>query len=198
MRRLLFILTAASLIQACDAGAGEGTAPTPPPTPELAPVVTLPAVEGFAHQAGADLFGYYLPASEVQIGDLRLSHFHLGDESAFRDWEAAQGRGATNFAPVMFQFDDLSSPTIPNELGGQTPEVIVRVLPTGYGVSDSVVRFAGQDPTLGPVTFEGVFLGPAFARVRAGEGSDEIVLRGTLTIGEHIYEGQAFTWTGGD
>jgi len=196
MRRLVFVLAAVSLIQACDAGVGESA---PPPAPsEPAPAATLLPVEGFAHQADADLFGYYLPASEVRIGDLRLSHFHLGDEAAFREWETAQGRGVTNFAPVMFQFDDLSSPTIANELGGQTPEVIVRVLPTGYGVSDSVVRFAGQDPTLGPVTFEGVFIRPAFERVRAGGSSGELVLRGTLTIGEHVYEGQAFSWTGGD
>ncbi|WP_029087282.1 hypothetical protein [Brevundimonas aveniformis] len=193
MRRLLIVFAAASLLQACEAG----TDPAPPAPPEPAPLAEMAPVQGFAHQAGADLFGYYLPASDVQIDNLKLSHFHLGRDVDFNEWEQAQGRGATNFAPVMFQFDDLSSPTVANELGGQTPEVIVRVVPTGYGISDSVVRFAGQDPTLGLVTFEGNFIRPTFDQVRA-DGGDDIVLSGTLTIGDHIYEGQSFSWTGGD
>lgn len=195
MRRLLFVLAAASLTQGCDVSVGQPD--TPPPPPEQPHVQTLAPVEGFAHQANADLFGYYLPVSAVQVENLRLSHLHLGDEVAFNEWERAQGRGPTNFAPMMFQFDDVTSPTIANELGGQTPEVIVRVLPTGYGVSDDVVRFAGQDPTLGLVTFEGRFDQRAFAQVRA-QGGDAPVLHGTLTIGDHIFEGQAFSWTGGD
>jgi hypothetical protein len=196
MRRLLSLLAVAVLVQAC--GAGTDETPSAPPPPEALEPPGPPAVEGFAHQAGADLFGYYLPISDVQIGDLKLSHFHLGDEAAFSDWEQVQGQGPTNFAPVMFQFDDLSSPTIANELGGQTPEVIVRVLPTGYGISNRVVRFVGTDPTLGEVRYEGQFVQPAFDRRRAGEAATGPVLRGTLTVGGRIYEGQSFTWFAGD
>ncbi|MBN8552767.1 MAG: hypothetical protein J0L52_07730 [Caulobacterales bacterium] len=195
MRRLLSLLFVCALVQACTPAPRD----TPPPAPpEDSAPPELPAVEGFAHQAGANLFGYYLPVSDVQIGDLKLSHLHLGDEAAFNDWELTQGRGPTNFAPMMFQFDDLSSPTIANELGGQTPEVIVRVLPSGYGVSDRVVRFVGVDPTLGEVRFEGQFVEPAFTQARSGEDVAGPVLRGNLTIGGRIYEGQSFTWTGGD
>ena len=196
MPRLLFLCVAVLMLQGCDAGGGLVEAPPAAPEPVAAPV--LEPVQGFAHQAGADLFGYYLPASDVRIGDLELSHFYIGDGERFEAWESAPGAGVANFAPVMFQFDDLSSETIANDLGGQTPSVVVRVLPTAYGVSESVVRFAGVDPTLGPVTFEGVFLRPALVRVQNGGASDELVLRGTLTIGDQIYEGQAFTWHGGD
>lgn len=196
MYRLLLLCAAALVLQGCDVGSGP--VEPPPAQPEVTPAPVLEPVQGFAHQAGTDLFGYYLPASEVRIGDLKLSHFYIGDAERFEAWESAPGAGVPNFAPVMFQFDDLSSETIANDLGGQTPSVVVRVLPTGYGVSESVVRFAGQDPTLGPVTFEGVFLRPAFLRMQAGGTSDELVLRGTLTIGDQIYEGQAFTWHGGD
>lgn len=195
MYRPVLLCVAALALQGCDTGA----APVePPPSSEPMAAPTLAPVEGFAHQAGADLFGYYLPASEVRIDNLKLSHFYIGDAERFEAWEAVSGAGSPNFAPVMFQFDDLSSETIANDLGGQTPSVVLRVLPSGYGVSDGVVRFAGADPTLGPVTFEGVFLRPAFERVHSGGPVDELVLRGTLTIGEHIYEGQAFTWHGGD
>lgn len=196
MRRLFLVVAAVSLVQGCDArGIGQADAPTAPAAPEA--VLAAPAVEGFAHQTGADLFGYYLPISDVQVGDLKLSHLHIGDEAAFQAWEAAQGAGPTNFTPIMFQFDDLSSPTVANELGGQTPEVIVRVLPTGYGVSDEVVRFAGADPRLGPVTFEGQFIAGALERERtAAEG--QMVLRGNLTIGDQIFEGQSFSWIAGD
>ncbi|HRH20331.1 MAG TPA: hypothetical protein PLE81_06780 [Brevundimonas sp.] len=196
MRRLLHLLAVAVLVQACGAGADDS--PSAPPPPEAVEPPGPPAVEGFAHQSGADLFGYYLPVSDVQIGDLKLSHLHLGDEAAFADWEQARGQGPTNFAPVLFQFDDLSSPTIANELGGQTPEVIVRVLPTGYGISERMVRFAGTDPTLGEVRYEGQFVQPAFHDRRSGAAPTEPVLRGTLTIGGRIYEGQSFIWFAGD
>lgn len=196
MRRLLIVFVAGTLIQGCDAGAGDRV-DGPPAPPEPVAAVPPPTVEGFAHQAGADLFGYYLPVSDVQVGDLKLSHLHIGDEAEFQAWEAAQGRGPTNFAPIMFQFDDLSSPTVANELGGQTPEVIVRVLPTGYGVSDGIVRFVGTDPTLGLVIFEGRFVAGALQRERTvAEG--QAVLQGNLTIGDRIFEGQSFSWIGGD
>jgi len=199
MHRLIVLLAATGLLSACDAGTGTSTPPPVQPGPSAARIPAgPPPVQGFAHQAGTELFGFYLPVSEVRIENLKLSHLHVGDEMEFSAWEQAQGRGDTNFAPVMFQFDDLSSPTIANELGGQTPEVIVRVLPAAYGVSDSVVRFVGFDATLGEVRFEGQFVPAAFARARQGDSVGEPVLTGTLTIGDRVFEGQSFTWTGGD
>lgn len=184
MRRAALI-AALTVLAACDG------APEPPP-PEAAPppVPVLEPVEGFAHEAGLDVAGFYLPTSEVQVGDLRLSHLFIGDDETFETWEAAGGGRPTNFPPILLQFDDLASETMPNDLGGQTPSEIVRVLPGGYGVSARTVRFAAVEPQLGVVTFEGMFETSSALPARR-------ILRGTLTIDGQIYEGQGFAWTAG-
>lgn len=182
MRRAALIACLAALA-ACDAAP-----PPPPPAEPVTPEPVLEPVEGFAHEAGLAISGFYLPATEVQVGELKLSHLFIGDDEAFEAWEAAGGRGPTNFPPIMLQFDDLSSETLANDLGGQTPSEIVRILPGAYGISAGTVRFAAVDPGLGPVTFEGVFQ-PVASR------AERRTLRGTLTIGGTIYEGQAFIWT---
>lgn len=183
MRRAALIAGLA-LLAGCD-----GPPPPPPPEAPATPEPVLEPVEGFAHEAGLDLSGFYLPTSEVRVGDLRLSHLFIGDDEAFEAWEAAEGRGATNFPPIMLQFDDLTSETIANDLGGQTPSAVVRVLPGGYGVSSRTVRFAAVDPQLGVVTFEGGF-------APSPDGSSQARLLGTLTISGQIYEGQGFAWAG--
>jgi hypothetical protein len=178
------LIAALTVLAACD-GAPEPPLPeaAPPPAPVLEPV------EGFAHEAGVELSGFYLPTSAVEVGDLRLSHLFIGDDDTFEALEAAGGRGPTNFPPILLQFDDLSSETIPNDLGGQTPSEIVRVLPDGYGVSARTVRFAALEPRLGVVTFEGMFV------QQIDPAPTGRVLRGTLTIDGQIYEGQGFAWT---
>lgn len=183
MRRGLLIAGLA-LLAACD-----GPPPPPPPEAPATPEPVLAPVEGFAHEAGLELSGFYLPTTEVRVGDLRLSHLFIGDDEAFEAWEASDGRGATNFPPIMLQFDDLASETLANDLGGQTPSAIVRVLPAAYGVSSRTVRFAATEPRLGVVTFEGAFAPPS-------GGSSEPRLLGTLTIDGQIYEGQGFGWAG--
>lgn len=182
MRRAALIAGLA-LLAGCDGP------PPPPPEASAVPEAELAPVEGFAHEAGLDLAGFYLPTTEVRVGDLKLSHLFIGDDEAFEAWEAAEGRGATNFPPIMLQFDDLTSETIANDLGGQTPSAVVRVLPGGYGVSSRTVRFAAVDPQLGVVTFEGRF-------APSSDGSSQARLLGTLTISDQIYEGQGFAWAG--
>lgn len=184
MLRRAALIAGLALLAACD-----GPPPPPPTEPAAAPTVMLEPVEGFAHETGLDLAGFYLPTTEVRVGDLKLSHLFIGDDETFEAWEASGGRGATNFPPIMLQFDDLTSETIPNELGGQTPSAVVRVLPSGYGVSSRTVRYAAVDPQLGVVTFEGAF-------APASEGSSELRLLGTLSINGQIYEGQGFAWAG--
>lgn len=183
MMRRAALIAGLALLAACD-----GPPPAPPVEPPAGAEPLLEPVEGFAHETGLDLAGFYLPTTEVRVGDLRLSHLFIGDDEAFESWEAAGGRGATNFPPIMLQFDDMGSETIPNDLGGQTPSVVVRVLPGGYGVSARTVRFAAIEPRLGVVTFEGVF-------DQSSSQPSQRVLRGTLTIDGAIYEGQGFVWT---
>lgn len=180
---LIACLAALAALAACD-----GAPPPPPPEEPAWPEPALEPVEGFAHEAGVTVAGFYLPTSEVRIGDLRLSHLFIGEGETFEAWESAEGQGSANFPPIMLQFDDMASETFANDLGGQTPSVAVRVLPNGYGVSERTVRFAAVEPRLGVVTFEGVF-DPASAEPARR------VLRGTLTIDGVVYEGQGFVWT---
>lgn len=147
----------------------------------MAPVV------GFAHEAGLARSGFYLPTSEVRVADLRLSHLYVGDEERFLSWEAGAGAADGNFPPLLMQFEDLSSERTPNDLGGQDPSVVIRVLPSAYGVSNGALRFAGTDPGVGVVIFEGRF---------GQEGAPQVtVVRGALTVGAEIFEGQAFVLT---
>lgn len=172
------------------------TAPPLPATPP--PALAPPALDGFAHEAGADLFGYYFPVTEVRVGQHRLSHLFLGGEDEFRAWEAPRRR-AEAFAPVMFQFDDTSSPLVGNELGGEGYSVTERVLPEAYAVSSGRVRFVGRHPTLGEVTFDGVLDEPGLAAAKAGHGASEApVLTGMLIVGGRTFEGQSFRWFAGD
>lgn len=178
------LIACLAVLSACDA-----SPPLPPPGEPAPPTPALAPVEGFAHERGLSVSGFYLPTSEVRVGDLRLSHLFIGDDEAFEAWEATGGQGPTNFPPIMLQFDDMASETLANDLGGQTPSVVVRVLPNGYGVSAGTVRFAAVEPSLGAVTFEGHF-------DRATTDPARRVLRGTLTIDDAIYEGQGFAWAG--
>lgn len=181
-------LVAATALVGCE-GPAEPTSPAPPEG-DINPSIVLSPVEGFAHEAGVDRRGYYVPLTAVQVGDLRLSHLSIGDASAFEAWESGAGRTEPLFPPIMLQFEDMASERTPNELGGQDPSVVLRVLPSGYGVSTGQVRFAGDGERLGRVTFEGRFLEEGLPPAR--------VLRGTLTIDGQIFEGQGFAWSPAD
>lgn len=194
---ILSLVAAACADPAAEAPGDEDLAAAPAPVAAPPPLAHA-ALDGFAHQADADLFGYYFPVTEVRVGDLLLSHLFIGSEAEFRAWEAPR-RAADAFAPVMFQFDDTGSPLVGNELGGEGYSVTERVPPDAYAVSAGHVRFAGRHPTLGEVTFDGRLDGEALAAARAGRGaSDGPVLTGVLVVGDRTFEGQSFRWFAGD
>lgn len=162
-------------------------APQPPTPPETGPA--------FVHTVRDDVSGYYLPASEVQVGTYRLDHIFLGQGMEFDAW--AGGERSETFAPVMLQFDDVSSPMVATEIG-EAHSITVRVLPTAYAVTDDRVRFAGQSDELGGVSADLRLDPEALATARRNLGSDAVVLTGTVQIGDRRFDDVAMRWWMGD
>lgn len=173
-------------------------APSTPAAPTGEPVAVkpaAPAASAFSSTVSADQSGYYLPASEVVVGPYRLDHLFLGQGFEFEAWEG--GERSRTFAPVMLQFDDVSSPMVATELGEQR-SVTARVLPTSYAVTEGAVRFEGESSELGAVRFEGRLDQGALATARRNLGEEAPVLTGTLRIGGRTFAGVRFRWYGGD
>lgn len=156
---------------------------------------SLVAGNAFVHSAQADLSGYYLPVSDVAIGSLRLDHIFLGQAFEFEAWES--GETSLTFAPVMLQFDDVSSPMVATELG-EAHSVSVRVLPTRYSVTEDAIRFAGRSDELGSVSFNARLDQDALATARRNLGDEGAVLTGTLVVGGRRFDNVRFRWYGGD
>lgn len=154
-----------------------------------------PAVPAFSHNMGSDLSGYYMPLTEVRVGNWSFDHVFVGQTAAFQAWEAGD-RSAT-FAPVMLQFDDVASPMVQTEIG-EAHSVTARVLPTAYSVTDTSVSFEGRSPELGVVSFEGALDPGALATSRRNLGDEGVVVMGTLTVGNAPARNVQLRWWGGD
>ena len=195
MRLPLMTAAAFALLAACAPAGAAGKGDTPPA--KAAPAGPTDPT-GFTHPAGAMLFGYYMPASEVKTGNWQLTNFHIGDEEGFKDWEA--GRRTPTYAPIMLEFDDVTSPKATNELGGEYHTVSARILPDAYSISaDGKVDFVDKGSRLGKVTFHGRFdMAALQAATRENADTSGTVLTGTLTVGDKTFENVSFTWFGGD
>ena len=154
-----------------------------------------PPAAAFSHATTADLSGYYMPVEPVRIGQWSLDHVFVGQTAEFESWEG--GSRSETFAPVMLQFDDATSPMVQTELG-EAHSVTARVLPARYAVTDTAVRFEGQSPELGRVTFDGTFDQGALATARRNLGGDGVVLTGSLTAGGQTVRGVKLMWWMGD
>ena len=173
----------------------------PAPEPADAPATAEPGapatLSGFTHAIEGDLSGYYMPVTGVEVGQYKLAHLFVGQAHEFDAWE--KGDRSQTFAPVMFVFEDTSSPMVSNELGGEAHSLSVRVLPSAYAVTNGALRFAGSAPELGEVTFEGPIDAGALATARRNLGASEApVLTGTLRVGGRTFEAQQFGWWVGD
>lgn len=178
-----------------------------PAAPEEAPVAearpapapaepSLHVAEGFKHQAGLDASGYYLSPTPFQVGDYRFAHMAIGAPSDFQTWE--KGDHSSTFGPILFQFDDLTSPVVPNALGGEGRSVTLRVLPEAYSFDAGKLTFRGKDAKLGEVLFVGTFDQAALARAQAEGSSQSTVLSGDLKIGAQPVRKVTFTYWVGD
>lgn len=174
-----------------------GAAPAPygaPPPPQQ------PAVTGFHHDPKLDVFGYYIPEGEVKIGKWVLSSLDIGTPQDFIDYEKGK-RDPPEYAPLMIEFNDVTSPQRENELGGMYYTNERRVLPTAYAIAGNRVSFVAKDAVLGNVIFTGILDIAAVKRATAaaGQTSDtSIVLTGDLIVGSHVLKNLKFTWFGGD
>lgn len=202
MRRRLvsstLILAATLSLCACNRQAQTPKSPAAKPV-AVAPAAPQPsgppAARGFHHAAGLDLFGYYFPKADVMVGTFKLRQLNLGSAEEFEAYEKGQ-RISPNYAPVMLEFDDVTSPQKQNELGQTYHEVSRRVLPDAYEVTAATIRFHGHDDVLGEVVFEGRLDAAALGRVRAG-GAEEPVLTGVITAMRQRLN-RVFVWFGGD
>lgn len=174
----------------------EGVPPAQGAGPAVPQQAGPEAVTGFAHPAGADLFGYYMPSTDVQVGSFKLAHLHMGSEQEFAEWE--RGTRSDTYAPVMLVFEDVASPMTNTELG-EVRSVTTRALADAYRIAGADVSFVDQHPQLGRITFAGKLDGAALAGAKSETASSNpTVLTGTLTVGDKVFPNVQFTWFGGD
>jgi len=167
--------------------------PAQPVEPAKAPVA--PTARAFSYAATSDLSGYYLPTREVRVGKWGFSHVFVGQTFEFSAWSGTDAEAT--FAPVMLQFDDVTSPMVQTELG-EARSISARVLPTHYTVSDDRIEFEGTSPELGRVRFDGRLDQGALATSRRNLGDEGVVLTGTLTAAGQTVRDVRLRWWMGD
>jgi hypothetical protein len=163
------------------------------------------AITGFSHDNKGELFGYYLPPDGTQIGHYELHDFAIGPFEDLKKWETGKKRMAT-YAPVMFQFTDLSSKLVKNEESGQMEhENEVRVLPSAYRIKGNTIAFVGSSKEMGAVTFVATMNLKEIGRLNAINGTENAqaqssgdVMKGDLTVGGKTFKGIGFSWFAGE
>jgi len=177
--------SALALLGACNRKAEKAEAPPPVAAPAaVAPAPVEPALAaptGFHHQASFDASGYYV-AEGIRVGNYRLTHIGVGAPSDFSQWE--EGDRASVFGPILFQFEDTSSPKTADPTDGEAHVTSVRVLPQAYNLEPGRLTFKGSDPTLGDVVFVGTVDQAALAQAKAEGLSSAPILRGMLKVGD--------------
>ncbi len=188
MRRVALVLAGLLVLTGCDRPS------EPAPKDAAAPA---PAAAAFHYDAANDLSGYFMPTAEVRVGKWSLHDVFVGQSSDFTDWQGKADTTGETFAPVMIEFEDVTSPMVENETG-EARSGQARVIPTHYSVSDSAVHFEGQSAELGRVTFEGRLDAGALATARRNLGDDGVVMTGTLVAGGQTVPDVSLHWFGGD
>lgn len=192
MRSIIVTTIAAlSLLAACGPReAKEENAAVPAETTATAPA-------GFDHDPAFDAAGYYRPVTNIVIGTAQLDHIAVGAASDFGAWEKGEREGV--FGPIWLEFVDTTSPRTFNELGAEVHTVRMRVMPTAYKLNSTDIAFAGSDPKLGKVVFQGQFDAPSYSEAKKSGSSGNLpVMIGALTLGENTLRNQRFTYWAGD
>lgn len=159
---------------------------------------------GFSHDNKAELFGYFLPPDRTKIGHFVLHDFAIGQLDDMKKWESGKDRSDA-YAPVMFQFTDLTSKLVKNEESGEMEHSDVRVLPTAYRIKGNTIAFAGSSKGIGTVSFTGTLDTKRVVALNANVASadpkqlpEDGVMKGDLTIGTKTFKNMSFSWFGGD
>jgi hypothetical protein len=200
MKRLITLVALLTpLLAACEdkpaPPAEKPVAAAPAATPE-APVSSAPAA--FQHDPKLDVFGYYLTETVVKSGAWRLTSINMGSPSDFASWE--EGKRPATYAPFFLEFEDVSSPTVENELGQVVHTGRFRLMPDSYKVGAGQVTFHATDPRVGEVLFSGGFDLAALRAVKAaGPGVEATtVLTGGLQVGAERIRNISFFYFAGD
>ena len=189
------VLMLAAAIGGCQRRSDKVETPRTVVSAPAAPAIEAPT--GFHHEAGFAATGYYMPARTIRVGAYQLSNITLGAPSDFAEWEG--GRRSAEFGPVMVQFDDMSSPMQPNEMGGEAHSVNVRVLPSAYSVDSHTLAFAGEAAGVGPVVLQVRFDQEALHHaLDGGDPATTPVAHGVLTVAGRRFENVSFTYFAGD
>ncbi len=154
-------------------------------------------LKGFASDKKQNLFGYYMPPSEeVRFGKFALRNISLGEPADFIKFETGKN-DVKQYAPVMLEFDDVTSPKKHGEMGEYYTNA-PRVLPAAYRIAGNKIAFAGNDKQMGAVSFTGTLDHAAIKAAQAGGSLEATVLTGDITVGGKTIRQVKFTWFGGD
>lgn len=149
----------------------------------------------FSYALREDVSGYYMPIEAYRSGNWVLRNIFIGQAADFASWQA--GSRTPSFAPIMLEFEDVTSPMVASEIG-EVRSGQIRILPSGYTISEDVVMFEGQDQTLGRITLSARLDLDELATSRRNLGDDGAVLEGRLATGTRSSEGVRFRWWAGD
>ncbi len=157
--------------------------------------VKLASADGAFRREGAEqLYGYYVPKTDIRQGQYKLADIALGAQDDFATYTASGDMAG--WAPVMAVFADTARPPAPSMegTGNRFP-----VLPSRYSVVGDTITFSGHDEKVGNIEFSGkldlVKIGHYIA---LNEGSSEPVMTGDLTINGKVYPKVDFTYDPGD
>jgi hypothetical protein len=162
------------------------------------------AIIGFSHDNRIELFGYFLPPDGTKTGHFVLHDFAIGQLDDMKKWESGKERSDA-YAPVMFQFTDLTSKMIKNEESGEMEHQDVRVLPSAYRIKGNTIAFIGASKEIGTVVFTGTLDTKRVIALNANVASadpkqlpEDGVMKGDLTIAGKTFKNMSFSWFGGD
>jgi hypothetical protein len=153
-------------------------------------------LKGYSSDKNRNLFGYYMPQGSPRFGKFVLRNITLGEPSDFTKYETGRN-DIKQYAPVMFEFDDVTSQKKQGEMGEYYANA-PRILPSAYKLSGGSLSFVGSDKQVGSVTFSGKLDAAKIKAAQAGGSLEAVVLTGNLTVGAKTMKNVTFTWFGGD
>lgn len=194
----LFLLAACDNTPPASSVAPAASRPATDETRTVATPAADPNAANFQHDPKLDVSGFYLTQTPVQSGNWKLTSIFMGSPSDFASWE--EGKRPSNFGPFFLEFEDVTSPTVENELGQTVHTGRFRLQPDSYKVGAGQVTFHGSDSRVGEVLFSGgMDLATLKTMKAAGPGVPmTMVLTGGLQVGAERIRNISFFYFAGD